>query len=283
MSALVRSWYPSPNYSSGGTKRLIVIHTTEGFTGSNGMYDCAIYFQGPVGASSNVIADNFHAGHICEGVKRDKGAWTQCNFNSVSVSIEQCAYAAWTRDTWLNDKSTLLRNTAQWIAEESKALGIPITRLSASQAQSGGKGICGHSDLGPSGCGHSDPGSGYPWDVVLDWARGGSSTPAPPTEEDEMQYILIPPKSVSSSTDVSLDSLDYKAIGFAADASTFPTPVKIRVAFLRSADNTTWDVRNVVLDATHEKVVMSFPQKSSGINFRREDDVNAYIQPNLSK
>ena len=47
--ALIRHWYPTQNYSTGGTNRLLVLHTTEGFTGGNGMYDCAVYFQGDVG------------------------------------------------------------------------------------------------------------------------------------------------------------------------------------------------------------------------------------------
>src|SRR5215468_8631714 len=157
--ALVRHWYPTSNYSSGGAKRILVLHTTEGFTGANGMYDCAIYFQGDVGVSSHVIIDNYQPGHICEGVAPKYSAWTQCGYNSqTAASAEQCGYAAWSRSTWLNDKEPLLRNTAAWLAEESKRFGIPLTDLSSSQAQGSGTGVCYHSDLGSTGCGHSvDP------------------------------------------------------------------------------------------------------------------------------
>jgi len=182
--ALTRYWTPSPNYSSGSTKRLIVIHTMEGFTGPNGGSDCAIYFQGNVGASSQVCVDN-NRGKAWECVSRSKGAWTQCNFNSVSVSIEQSGYASWSRDKWLNEREPQLRNVADWIAEEAKALGIPITRLNSTQAQSGGRGVCGHQDLGSAGCGHSDPGPNWPWDKVLEWAKGGSS-PAPTGGDGDM-------------------------------------------------------------------------------------------------
>jgi hypothetical protein len=190
--ALVRHWYPTGNYSSGGNKRLLVIHTTEGFTGSNGMYDCAIYFQGNVGASSHVIIDNFHPGHICEGVAPQYSAWTQCNYNSqTAASVEQCAYAAWSRSEWLNSKEPLLRNTAAWLAEESARFGIPLTELTDSQSQGSGRGVTYHSRLGSAGCGHSDPGSGYPLDVVLDWARGGGGVPpeeaAPPPD-----HVVMP-------------------------------------------------------------------------------------------
>lgn len=180
---LNRVWTPSPNYSSGGSKRLLVIHTMEGFTGPNGALDCARYFQGNVGASSQVCIDN-NRGTIWECVNRGNGAWTQCSFNSVSDSMEQSGYASWSKSQWLNERNNQLHNVADWIAEESAKLGIPITRLTASQAQSGGRGICGHSDLGSSGCGHSDPGANWPWTEVLEWAKGGTSAPIPPVEED---------------------------------------------------------------------------------------------------
>lgn len=183
--ALSRVWTPSPNYSSGSTKRLIVIHTMEGFTGPNGAYDCAKYFQGNVGTSSQVCIDN-NRGTIWECVNRANGAWTQCNYNSVSVSMEQCGYASWSTDKWLSERNNQLHNVADWIAEEAAKFGIPITRLSASQAQSGGRGICGHSDLGSSGCGHSDPGSGWPWNEVLAWAKGGGTTTPPPEGDEEL-------------------------------------------------------------------------------------------------
>jgi peptidoglycan hydrolase-like protein with peptidoglycan-binding domain len=175
---LTRVWLPSPNYSGGGTKRLLVLHTTEGFTGSNGAYDCAVYFSGNVGASSQVCIDN-NRGKIYECVSRSNGAWTQCNYNSVSVSAEQCGYASWSRDYWLSSKSNLLHNTADWLAEESKKFGIPLVKLSSGSAQGSGRGVCYHSDLGGTGCGHSDPGSNYPINEVLSWAGGSTSTPPP--------------------------------------------------------------------------------------------------------
>jgi hypothetical protein len=173
---LTRVWTPTGNYSGGSSKRLIVLHTTEGFTGPNGAYDCAVYFKGDVGASSQVCIDD-HRGKVWECVSRVNGSWTQCNYNSVSVSAEQCGYASWSRDYWLNSHGNLLHNTADWIAEEAKALGIPIRELSGPD----GSGVTYHSRLGSSGCGHSDPGSGYPLDKVLEWAGGSASTAPPPS------------------------------------------------------------------------------------------------------
>lgn len=189
--ALTRVWTPSPNYSGGGTKRLLVIHTMEGFTGPNGAYDCAHYFQGNVGASSHVCIDN-NRGKIWEGVSRGNGAWTQCNYNSVSISVEQSGYASWSRDKWLNERENQLRNIADWLKEESGKTGIPLVKLNSGQAQGSGRGICYHSDLGSAGCGHSDPGSEWPLDKVLEWAGSSVSTPPPETETGDIPPFPYP-------------------------------------------------------------------------------------------
>jgi hypothetical protein len=284
--SLSRHWYPSPNYSGGSSKRLIVLHTTEGFTGPNGMYDCAIYFQGNVGASSQVVIDNNHPGHICECVSAGNGAWTQCNYNSVSVSAEQCGYASWSRSTWLNDKESLLRNTAQWIAEEAKRFGIPITELSSSQAQGGGRGVTYHSRLGSTGCGHSDPGDGYPLDVVLDWARGGGTQPTPPQpvpeEDEDMPSYTIPPKSVIGySHMVSLPGM-HKAMGLCVDVNLLPDPhTQVRAAFHTSA--TGWEVIPVYCDPQHQKVVVWPKKPFDGVSLTRVDDQECVIVADFGK
>ncbi len=174
---LTRHWYPTGYYSSGGSKRLLVIHTMEGFTGPNGAKDCVIYFQGNVGVSSHVCIDN-NRGHIWEGVARTNSSWTQCNYNGAAISCEQSGYASWSRDYWLTNREPQLRNIADWLKEESAKTGIPLVLLNSSQAQGSGRGVCYHSHLGSSGCGHSDPGSNWPWDKVLEWAKGGGSPAA---------------------------------------------------------------------------------------------------------
>jgi hypothetical protein len=178
--ALTRVWTPSKNYSGGGTKRLLVIHSMEGFTSPTGAKDCAVYFQGNVGASSQVCIDNTRY-KIWEGVARANGSWTQCNFNSVSISCEQSGYASWSRQYWLDNRDAQLHNIADWLREESGKTGIPLVKLTASQAQGSGRGIAYHSDLGSTGCGHADPGAGWPLDKVLEWAGGSGSTAPPPS------------------------------------------------------------------------------------------------------
>lgn len=170
--ALKRVWIPSPNYSSRGGSgvRLIVLHTAEG---ARTIESLGGFFQGDVGASSHVGADD-KANTIGEYVKRGNKAWTQSNYNSVAVSIELCGFASWSNDEWMKNHANMLENCAKWIAEEAKYYGLPITKLNASQAQGSGRGVCQHVDLGAGGGGHWDCGSGFPMDYVLTMAQGGA-------------------------------------------------------------------------------------------------------------
>jgi len=174
---------PSPNYSSrgGSAVRLIVLHTAEG---ARTIEELGSFFgSSSSGVSSHVGIDD-KLGTIGEYVKRPDKAWTQGNANPVSVSVELCAFASWSRAQW-DDHPNMLDNLARWIAEESAAFGIPITKLTAAQAQGSGRGVCQHNDLGSWGGGHWDCGGSFPIDAVLDDARryasGGEG-------DDEMGY-----------------------------------------------------------------------------------------------
>ena len=170
--SLKRKSIPSPNYSSrgGAAVRLIVIHTAEG---ARTIEELGNFFKNPSsGVSSHVGADD-KAGTVGEYVKRGSKAWTAANANPVAVQIELCAFAKWSTAEW-NKHPAMLENCARWIAEEAKAFGIPITKLSSSQAQGSGRGVCTHNDLGSWGGGHWDPGGGFPMDKVLNMARSGS-------------------------------------------------------------------------------------------------------------
>jgi len=231
------------------------------------MYDCIKYFQGNVGASSNVAIDGFHPGHICEGVSRSNGAWTQCDQNYRAISAEQCGYAAWTRDYWLGAKESLCRNAAAWLAEESMITGIPLTELTSSNSRTA-RGVTYHMRLGSGGCGHSDPGNGYPLDVVLQWAReiaGGGAPSVPETEplpaedEDEMPYLHVPArKQIPNSTDYEAAvPIQFKLGGWhnrleiGGDASGCGN-FSVRAAFHKG--NNVWRNANVYVDAGHNAV-----------------------------
>jgi hypothetical protein len=183
--ALKRVWIPSPNYSSRGGSgvRLIVLHTAEG---ARTIESLGGFFQGDVGASSHVGADD-KVNTIGEYVKRGNKAWTQSSYNPVAVAMELCGFASWSTDEWMNNHQNMLENCAKWIAEEAKYYGLPITKLNASQAQGSGRGVCQHNDLGAGGGGHWDCGPNFPMDYVLTLAHGGSGST--PEQEEETDLI----------------------------------------------------------------------------------------------
>jgi len=163
--SLKRKWMPSPNYSSrGGAKlRLIVVHTAEGATTIESLGN---FFASSSSQVSSHVGIDDKAGTIGEYVKRGSKAWTAADFNPVAVQAELCGFAKWSASEWKSKHATMLDNLARWIAEESKATGVPIVKLSSSAAQGSGRGVCQHKQLGARGGNHSDCGSGF--DGVID-------------------------------------------------------------------------------------------------------------------
>jgi hypothetical protein len=185
--ALRRVWLPSPNKSSrGGAKvRLIVIHATEGATTYQSLGN---WFANPgAQVSSHTGIDNAAGDVIGEYVKPPDKAWTGGNANPVAIQTELCvpsgASAGWSADRW-KQHPHMLRKCAAWIAEEAKRYGIPITKLTAGQAQGSGRGVCQHNDLGSWGGNHFDCGRGFPIDHVLNMARGKPAAPPPKQPDD---------------------------------------------------------------------------------------------------
>lgn len=182
--ALQRKAIPSPNYSSrgGSSVRLIVLHTAEGSTTIESLGN---FFANPSSQVSSHTGIDDKAGVIGEYVRRDYKSWTAANANPVAVQTELCGFASWSTAEWTNNHANMLNNCAQWIAEEAATFGIPIVKLTASQAQGGGRGVCQHRDLGSWGGGHSDCGNGFPMDHVLSMASGGAPiapSPTPPSQ-----------------------------------------------------------------------------------------------------
>lgn len=177
---LTRKPIPSPCYHPrfGAKPRLIVLHTAEG---AKTIESLGEFFANRANKASSHVGIDDKKNTIGEYVKRPYAAWTQGKANPISVSAELCAFASWTTEEWLKHPN-LLENCAKWIAEESKAFEIPITKLTAAQAQGSGRGVCQHRDLGVWGGGHHDCGNGFPIDKVLEMARGGGK------DDDEMGY-----------------------------------------------------------------------------------------------
>jgi hypothetical protein len=184
---LNRVWIPSPCYHNrSNNPRLIVLHTAEG---ARTIEDLGHFFQNYNNQVSSHVGADDKLGKIGEYVKPGNAAWTQANYNNAAMSMELCGFASWSTDTWKNDHHNMLQNCADWIRETSNKHDIPITKLTAGQAQGSGRGVCQHRDLGAGGGGHTDCGNGFPMDYVLDLARG-KAPPAETTEEDEDMFYL---------------------------------------------------------------------------------------------
>lgn len=171
---LDRVWLPSPNWSSrGGTAiRLLVLHTAQG---AANFYELGAFFASPAAEASSHVGIDDTPGAVGEYLHPADKAWTQAQANPYSLSAELCAWAEWGQAEW-DRHPAMLANAAAWLAEESAAHGIPLTRLSSAQAQGGAAGVCQHVDLGAAGGGHWDCGSNFPLDRVLAMARGDTAT-----------------------------------------------------------------------------------------------------------
>lgn len=196
--------------------RLIVVHTAEGATTYQSLGN---YFANPASKVSSHVGIDDTANTVGEYVARSGSAWTQANYNSVSTAAELCAFAAWSAQTWAAHP-TMLANCAAWIAEEAAAYNIPITRLTAAQAQSNGRGVCGHVDLGAGGGNHTDPGPAFPWAQVLSMAAGGG--PAPP-KPDYGGAVFIAVATTDSANDPNIKK-NYQFVVKEAGVATIATP-----------------------------------------------------------
>lgn len=183
---LKRIWIPSPNYSSRGGSgvRLIIIHTAEGATN---IHDLGAWFANPSAQVSSHVGIDDQAGVVGEYVKRPNKAWTAGSANPYACQAELTGFAAWGPKEW-ERHPTMLDNTARWIAEECKYWGIPIKKLSASQATSGW-GVCGHVDVSGPG-GHWDPGPDFPWDKVIKAAQTGGHVYGPAAAPEPARLII---------------------------------------------------------------------------------------------
>lgn len=161
-------------YSSrnGRTVRLIAIHTAEGSRTKESLFQ---YFNSTQAASSHVGIDA--AGISPDWVNPVYMSWTLLNGNPISVNAELCAFARWSRATWLSNQTTdgcanpreIIRNAAKWAARMCREFRIPAVKLSPADVAAGKSGICGHVDwtIGMRDGDHTDPGSNFPWDVFI--------------------------------------------------------------------------------------------------------------------
>lgn len=175
---------------NGATVIWLVLHTTEGIMRAWDLRNWTSWAGSSHAASdeTGVLLTPEHG-----FVPYDRAAWTLRNGNPISENIEQCGWARWTRAEWLA-RPQLLDATARWLADRSKARGIPLRRLSHAEVRARVPGVIMHDDYSKAtGDGsHWDCGPGYPWDVVLAKAvayRDGAPAPDDVPEDIDMRVI----------------------------------------------------------------------------------------------
>jgi N-acetylmuramoyl-L-alanine amidase len=157
----------SNHFSSreGGRIHLLVLHTTEG---SGSLADLKRIFEGEE-ASSHYGSDA--EGRIAQYVQDQFKAWTQCNYNPVALSLEQIAFASFTRTHWFHERHEQLEAAAKFLVYGHVHYGVPIRQGEIANGGIVREGVVQHKDLGIIGCGHSDCGDGYPQKYVMLLAR----------------------------------------------------------------------------------------------------------------
>jgi N-acetylmuramoyl-L-alanine amidase-like protein len=154
------------HYSSreGGRIHLLSLHTVEGEPTLRGLREI---FENE--EDSSHYASDKH-GNIAQYVEDKFKAWTQCNYNPVCLSLEQCGFAAFTKADWFI-RHRQLEAAAIFITYGHVHYGVPIRKGEVANGGIVRDGVVQHKDLGLIGCGHTDCGDGYPQDYVMLLAR----------------------------------------------------------------------------------------------------------------
>jgi hypothetical protein len=104
------------------------------------------------------------AGDAVHMVRDTQKAWHVAGYNPTSLGIEQCAFAAWSKRTWVHHFHKGNLRVAAALSNWSAKWSIPLKHSVA-------HGVCQHKNLGQLGGGHSDCGPNYPERYVLYLAK----------------------------------------------------------------------------------------------------------------
>lgn len=157
----------SPKQSSREGARIhgLVLHTTEGSDNPSGDADLrnlgALFHSEEASAHIGVNV----AGRFGRYVEDSAKAWAVCNFNSVTLSLEQIGFAGFTKAQWFK-RHDQLHGAAEFLVYSHIHYGVPLEPGEVSGSAIVKAGIFQHKDLGISGSGHVDCGSGYPQGYV---------------------------------------------------------------------------------------------------------------------
>lgn len=163
----------TPHQSSREGARIhgLVLHTTEGSDNPAGLADLkqlgSIFDGEEASAHLGVNVEGKFGRYVEDAAK----AWAVCNFNSVTLSLEQIAFAAYSKEEWFKHRHAQLHGAAEFLLYGHIHYGVPLRKGEVNGSAIVKSGIFQHKDLGISGSGHSDCGDGYPQGYVTLLAR----------------------------------------------------------------------------------------------------------------
>ncbi|MFF0867613.1 N-acetylmuramoyl-L-alanine amidase [Nonomuraea sp. NPDC003560] len=152
--------------------RLIVVHSMEWVERPTTAEECAAMFaRMNRQASAHACADS---NSVVRCVRDQDTAWAAPGGNADGLQLELAGFARQTRAEWLDDYGQgLLGQAAGVIAGWCRAHKIPVKKLSRAELRAGKRGITSHADISAvyKRSDHSDPGTAFPWDVLLGRVR----------------------------------------------------------------------------------------------------------------
>jgi hypothetical protein len=164
-----RQYYPASK--SSGSRRLssitlVVMHSAEAMSAAG----VARYFQSSAaGGSAHITVDDKE----CQrSLPNSAIPWGAPGANRQGFHIEQCGYARWSREEWLEHDETL-RRAAYKAALHCVKFDIPTLLLKAPDLKRGKSGITTHVEVSRAfgGSDHWDPGKGWPAAKFMAYVR----------------------------------------------------------------------------------------------------------------
>lgn len=159
-----------------GTKRIVILHTTENNLGTRAESVLDYQVRSRTG-SYHRMTDK--TGQVVLANSDDWQTWSTGNIgNDIALHLSIVWWAKTTRPEWLSE-TVLLNSVARVFAYWSRKYDIPLRKLTREQLLRREPGFAGHLEAQVWGnTDHWDPGYHFPYDVVLDMARQINSAPA---------------------------------------------------------------------------------------------------------
>lgn len=150
----------------------LCLHTTEGGDSPSGKPPSDLVTLGSIfdnEEASSHLGVNVN-GKFARYVPDEAKAWTVCNFNPMTLNLEQIGFAAFSTADWFK-RHDQLHGAAEFLVYGHVHYGVPIRKGKVEGGGIARDGVFQHKDFGVAGCGHTDCGPGYPQQYVELLAR----------------------------------------------------------------------------------------------------------------